>query len=54
MTQQARNLDMALQEEGRSPRFLIHERDAKFSGPFDEVFRSEGMKILLTQNTSPF
>ena len=34
VTQQARNLTMALQEEGRSPRFLIHDRDTKFSGPF--------------------
>jgi putative transposase len=53
MTQQARNLDMALQEEGRSPRFLIHDRDAKFSGPFDEVFRSADMKILLTPIRAP-
>jgi hypothetical protein len=30
---------MALQEEGASPRFLIHDRDSKFSGSFDEVFR---------------
>jgi hypothetical protein len=25
-------------------RLLIHDRDAKFGGAFDEVFRSEGMK----------
>ncbi len=42
VAQQARNLTMALQEEGRSPTLLIHDRDSKFTGPFDEVFRSEG------------
>lgn len=53
VTQQARNLAMALQEEGRSLRFLIHDRDSKFSGPFDEVFRSEGMRIVLTPIRAP-
>ncbi len=53
VTQQARNLAMALQEEGFSPRFLIHDRDTKFSGPFDEVFRSEGMRIVLTPIRAP-
>ena len=53
VTQQARNLAMTLQamtlqEEGRSPRFLIHDRDTKFTDAFDEVFRSEGMRIVLT------
>jgi len=48
VTQQARNLAMAFQEEGRSPRFLIHDRDSKFSDPFEEVFRSEGLRIVLT------
>jgi hypothetical protein len=29
-------------------RFLIHDRDAKFYGPFDEVFSSDGIGILKT------
>jgi len=33
VAQQGRNLAMALQEEGRSMRFLIHDRDTKFTGP---------------------
>jgi putative transposase len=53
VTQQARNLAMALQDEGGSPRFLIHDRETKFSGPFDDVFRSEGMSILLTPIRAP-
>jgi putative transposase len=53
VTQQARNLTMALQEEERSPRFLIHDRDTKFSGPFDEVFRSEGLRVVLTPIRAP-
>jgi putative transposase len=46
LTQQARNLAMVFQEEGRSPRFLIHDRDTKFTGRFDEVFRSESMSFV--------
>jgi len=53
VTQQARNLAMAVEEEGRSPRFLIHDRDTRFTGPFDEVFRSQGMRILLTPIRAP-
>jgi putative transposase len=53
VTQQARNLAMAMQEEGRSPRFLIHDRDTKFTRCFDDVFRSEGMRIVLTPIRAP-
>jgi putative transposase len=53
VTQQARNLAMALQEEGRSPRFLIHDRDTKFTGPFDEVLRSQGTRIVITPIRAP-
>ena len=28
--------------------YLIHDRDSKFSAAFDEVFRSEGSKVIQT------
>jgi transposase InsO family protein len=51
VTQQARNLAI----EGRlgEIRFLIRDRDAKFSGPFDEVFRTEGVRVIRTPIRSP-
>jgi transposase InsO family protein len=53
VTRQARNLGMAFQEEECSPRLLIHDRDTKFGGPFDEVFRSQGTRIVLTPIRAP-
>lgn len=34
-------------------RFLIHDRDAKVSGPFDEVFRTAGACVIRTPLRSP-
>jgi hypothetical protein len=48
ITQQARNVLLALQEQGRRVRFLLRDRDAKFCRSFDDVFRAEGAEIVLT------
>ena len=52
-TQQARNvvIDSAAREP--SVRFLIHDRDAKFSAAFDEVFRTEGIRVIRTPFRAP-
>jgi transposase InsO family protein len=51
--QQARNLLMQLTDRGESFRFLLHDRDSKFGGGFDEIFRSEGMTIVRTPIRAP-
>jgi transposase InsO family protein len=53
VTQQARNLAMACQERGDRFRFLIHDRDAKFSASFGEVFEMEGVTIIRTPCRAP-
>jgi putative transposase len=53
VTQQARNLLLVLEERGRRVRFLLHDRDAKFSRSFDDVFGSEGAEVLPTPVRAP-
>jgi transposase InsO family protein len=51
MRQQARNL--AIEERLANVRFLLHDRDAKFSGPFDELIRSEAVRVIKTPIRAP-
>jgi putative transposase len=51
VTQQARNLSFTGLLE--RTRFLIRDRDSKYSGPFDEVFLSEQIRIVLTPIRAP-
>jgi putative transposase len=44
---------MALGERGPRVHFVIRDRDAKFSRAFDDVFRSEGAKMLVTPVPAP-
>jgi transposase InsO family protein len=53
VTQQARNLLLMLDEQRRRVRFLIRDRDAKFSRSFDDVFRSEGAEVVVTPVRAP-
>jgi hypothetical protein len=53
VTQQARNLLLVLEERGRRVRFLLRDRDAKFTRSFDDVFRSEGGEVLVIPVRAP-
>ena len=53
VTQQARNLALDLDARASPVRFLIRDRDTKFSGPFDTVLRSEGMRVIRTPIRAP-
>ena len=53
VTQQARQFAWTLQEQPKSFRFLIRDRDSKFTRDFDAVFRSEGIEIIKTPVRAP-
>ncbi len=46
VVQQARNLAWQLQDGTLSAKFLVRDRDSKFTTAFDEVFRTEGVEIV--------
>ena len=50
---QARNLLMDLGEYATRFKFLIRDRDSKFTAVFDEVLASNGMRIIKTPVRSP-
>jgi putative transposase len=46
VTQQARNLLMNLEGHADGLKFLIRDRDAKFTAAFDTVFTAIGVRII--------
>ena len=51
--QQARNLMLDLGDRAAGNRFLIRDRDSKFTAIFDEVFRAVSIRIVLTAPQTP-
>jgi putative transposase len=53
VTQQARNLALGLDARSSPARFLVRDGDTKFTGPFDTVLRSEGIRVIRTPVRAP-
>jgi putative transposase len=52
-TQQARNIIETFVDRTEPIRFLIHDRDSKFTAGFDEVFRTDAIRTIRTPVRAP-
>jgi hypothetical protein len=48
VAQQARNLLATLEDDGTAVRFLIRDRDSKFTRAFDDLWRAVGAQVIRT------
>jgi len=53
VTQQARNLSMELAEQASTIKFLVRDRDTKFTASFDAIFAAEGTRIIKSPVRAP-
>ena len=53
MTQLARNLCLNLDDASRRFKFLLRDRDAKFTAAFDTVFTATDIQIIKTPVRAP-
>jgi hypothetical protein len=53
VTQQARNVDADLADANLDVKFLVRDRDTKVVASFDEVFSSQGARVLKTPVKAP-
>ena len=53
VTKQARQLSWTVADRSEPIRFLIRDRDQKFSDRFDDVFRSDGIEVVRTPFHAP-
>jgi transposase InsO family protein len=53
VTQQARNISMELADQVAAVKFLVRDRDTKFTASFDAVLAADGIRIIKTPVRTP-